>query len=94
MNRAWILSSLLFTAATAAACSDGEPTSPDEEPPPVTDECADHVCRLVEDIQTSTTLEAENVYVIPRLKQLFVQPGATLTIEPAPRSAASRARSS
>jgi hypothetical protein len=82
MNRAWILSSLLFTATAAAACGDGEPTTPDEEAPPVTDGCPDHVCRLVEDIQTSTTLKAENVYVIPRLKQLFVQPGATLTIEP------------
>ena len=82
MNRAWILSSLLFTTTITAACGDGEPTPPDDEPPPVTDECTDHVCRLVEDIQTSTTLAAENVYVIPRLKQLFVQPGATLTIEP------------
>src|SRR4029453_14626540 len=29
-----------------------------------------------------TTFTADKTYVIPRLKQLFVQPGATLTIEP------------
>ncbi len=38
--------------------------------------------RLYEDITTNTTWTADKVYVIPRLKQLFVKGGATLTIEP------------
>lgn len=79
MNRIWIVSSLLF--AGAAACSDGAPTDlpPDEVP---VEECEAGVCRLREDITADTTLTARNVYVIPRLKQLFVREGATLTIEP------------
>ncbi len=37
---------------------------------------------VTDDITANTTWTADNVYKIPRLKQLFVQPGATLTIQP------------
>lgn len=79
MNRVLFLPSLLI--AGAAACGDDgtDPSTPDASP---VEECQGGVCRLVEDITASTTLEAGNVYVIPRLKQLFVRDGATLTIEP------------
>ncbi len=36
--------------------------------------------RLNDDITTNTTFDAQNTYIIPRLKQLFVKNGATLTI--------------
>jgi hypothetical protein len=38
--------------------------------------------RLNDDITEDTTFTAENTYIIPRLKSLFVKDGATLTIEP------------
>lgn len=79
MNRILILSSLLI--AGAAACGDDAPVDPTPDASPV-DDCPDRVCRLNEDITADTTLKATNVYVIPRLKQLFVREGATLTIEP------------
>lgn len=85
MNRAWILSGLLFTALTGAAagCGDNDDTTVTPDGPPgVTEECPGNVCRVSDDIKQDTTFKAGNVYVIPRLKQLFVEPGATLTIEP------------
>jgi hypothetical protein len=56
------------------AAGDDTP-APDAAPGPQT-------IRLTDDITQDTTLHAENTYIIPRLKQLFVEPGATLTIEP------------
>jgi hypothetical protein len=38
--------------------------------------------RVSEDIKTDTTWSAKNVYILPRLKYVFVTNGATLTIEP------------
>ncbi|KAB2905981.1 MAG: hypothetical protein F9K40_06600 [Kofleriaceae bacterium] len=38
--------------------------------------------RVNDDITADTTWEAENTYVLPRLKYVFVKDGATLTIEP------------
>lgn len=79
MNRPLILSSLLI--AGAAACGEDDPMNPTPDAPPA-EACEGGVCRLNEDITANTTLTASNVYVIPRLKQLFVREGATLTIEP------------
>lgn len=81
MNKIAILSSLLL--ATAAACGDDGNASPaDASNPPVDTPQGGSVIRLNDDITSDTTFKAENVYVIPRLKQLFVKNGATLTIEP------------
>jgi hypothetical protein len=79
MNRTLILSSLLLAGATA--CGD-DPVEPSPDAAPLPEECPAAGCRLNDDIAADTTLKAGNVYVLPRLKQLFVQPGATLTIEP------------
>ncbi len=79
------IKSLLWTASLLlAACGDDgmvtgddvdASVAPDSEPGPQT-------IRVLEDITDDTTFEGDNTYIIPRLKQLFVQPGATLTIEP------------
>lgn len=90
MTRTAILTSLL---AITAACGDTSTMSP---PPPdmggsmtgTTDpNCpgtlSSAVCRLDKDnITASVTFAAKYTYVIPRLKQLFVEPGVTLTLEP------------
>ena len=78
-----LLSSLLF--ATAAACGDdGNTNNPPIDAPiiPIDTPQGGSVIRLNDDITADTTFKADNVYVIPRLKQLFVKNGATLTIEP------------
>jgi len=81
MIRNVIFSSML--AATLAACGDGGTSNaqPDAAATPDTPN-GGQVVRVNDNITTDTTWKAENVYVIPRLKQLFVEPGATLTIEP------------
>jgi hypothetical protein len=78
MTRIAILTSLL--AITAAACSDDgtSNTPPVDGAPPV----VDHVVRLNDDITTNTTFTADNTYIVPRLKYVFVKNSATLTIEP------------
>jgi hypothetical protein len=38
--------------------------------------------RVNDDIMTNTTWEAQNTYILPRLKYVFIKDGATLTIEP------------
>ncbi|MBA3458821.1 MAG: hypothetical protein H0T46_02590 [Deltaproteobacteria bacterium] len=80
MKHFFVLSTLLF----AGACGDdGSANVPVDAPPvPVDTPQGGSVIRLNEDITTNTTLLAKNTYVIPRLKQLFVTSGATLTIEP------------
>ena len=83
MKNFLILSSLLF--AGAAGCGDdggGNNTPVDAPPVPVDTPQGGSVIRLNDDITADTTLLAKNTYVIPRLKQLFVKNGATLTIEP------------
>ncbi len=78
-----LLSSLLF--AGAAACGDdaGNNNPPIDAPAiPIDTPQGGMVIRLDADITADTTLLAKNTYVIPRLKQLFVKNGATLTIEP------------
>lgn len=83
MKNFLILSSLLF--AGAAGCGDdggGNNTPVDAPKPPLDTPQGGQVIRLNDDITADTTFEAKNTYVIPRLKQLFVKNGATLTIEP------------
>ncbi|CAN5900790.1 hypothetical protein BH11MYX3_BH11MYX3_30480 [soil metagenome] len=77
-----LLSSLLF--AGAAACGDdGSANLPVDAPNvPIDTPQGGSVIRLNDDITADTTFLAKNTYVIPRLKQLFVKNGATLTIEP------------
>jgi len=83
MKRSLIISSLLCAAAVAA-CGDDNQTmdQPDANTPPVDTPQGGQVIRVNDDITTNTTWEAKNVYVLPRLKYVFVKPGATLTIEP------------
>jgi hypothetical protein len=80
------LSPLLYTATLAlslAACGDdGGATSVDAHPQDIDAATGTDPVVLAEDITTDTTLTAGRIYKIPRLKQLFVEPGATLTIEP------------
>jgi hypothetical protein len=88
MKRAMILFSILGLAA--AACGggdDGDDTPADDTGDDTGDDQGDdttgpQTIRLNDDITEDTTFTAENTYIIPRLKNLFVQPGATLTIEP------------
>jgi hypothetical protein len=93
MTRTMILMSLL--AITAAACSgDTESMMPPGDAggsgsgtgttdPNCPGTLASSVCRLDKDnITASVTFAAKYTYVIPRLRQLFVEPGATLTVEP------------
>ena len=76
MTRGTILPLLLLVA-----CGDGNnATTPDASMNP--DGSTSHTIRLNDNITQDTTFTADNTYVIPRLKQLFVEPGATLTIEP------------
>lgn len=80
------LSTVLYTAtlglALAACGDDGSSTQVDAAPPDIDAPVGPQTIVLSEDITTNTTLTTGNTYKIPRLKQLFVEPGATLTIEP------------
>ena len=87
-NTRFILSGLFLASASAsvgaAACGDGggsTPEDPDSAPPPDALPNGGELVRLNDNITEDTTFLAVNEYVIPRLKQLFVEPGATLTIE-------------
>ncbi len=80
MKKLSLLSATLLLAACGGDPMVGDDTGddvvePDAAPGPQT-------IVLNEDITEDTTFEEENTYIIPRLKQLFVQPGMTLTIEP------------
>ena len=86
MIRNAIFSSLL--AASLVACFDSggnDNTQPDASMPMPDSPQGGQVIRVNDNITTSTTWEAKNTYVLPRLKQVFVEPGATLTIEPGTR---------
>ena len=73
---------ILFCLLAIAACGGSDhTTNPDAESPPDTPG-GGSVIRLNDNITQDTTFEAKNIYVIPRLKQLFVEAPATLTIEP------------
>jgi len=79
-----VFSSLLIASALAACGDDGNHTTPPADAPaiPIDTPQGGSVIRLNDDITADTTFDAKNVYVIPRLKQLFVKNNATLTIQP------------
>jgi hypothetical protein len=82
MIRNVILSGLLF--ASLAACGDdgNNMDTPDANTStPDTPDSGGEV-RVNDNITQNTTWLAKNTYILPRLKQVFVEPGATLTIEP------------
>jgi hypothetical protein len=72
---------VLLSLSLAAACGDDGDSDPIDPPPPPPPP-GDNTIRLNDNITTNTTFTADKKYIIPRLKQLFVQPGATLTIQP------------
>jgi hypothetical protein len=75
--------SLVLLAATVGCGDDGNNNmTPDAPTPPIDTPQGGQVIRVNDNITHDATWTAENTYVIPRLKQLFVEPGATLTIEP------------
>ena len=83
-NLSLFLASIFLVGA--AACGDNG-NSGDDEPSidgGVTSDApiGGETIRLSEDITSNTTLTANNTYVIPRMKQLFVKNNAVLTIEP------------
>jgi len=79
MNKISILP-LLFAVACGDNGNNATPDAPGSTPDAPTSGA--HVIRLNDNITQDTTFTADNTYVIPRLKQLFVEPGATLTIQP------------
>jgi len=81
MHRITILTSLF--AIAAAACGDDPSANPPDASPGIdAPPGGGQTIRLNDNITANTTFTADNTYVIPRLKQLFVEAGATLTIEP------------
>lgn len=72
----------LITSSVAGCGDDGTSTPVDAAVTPIDAPETGGTVILSNDITTNTTLTADKLYKIPRLKQLFVQPGATLTIEP------------
>lgn len=83
------MSIALFTGLALAACGGG-PNMGDDDGTDVDaaagiDASGPQTIRVNEDITTNTTWEAENTYILPRLKYVFVSNGATLTIEPGTR---------
>jgi hypothetical protein len=69
------------------ADDDGDDTTvtPDANEPDIDAPPGHQEIRVNEDITANTTWTANNTYILPRLKYVFVQPGATLTIEPGTR---------
>lgn len=85
----WTLSLAALTSLAIACGDDGggngdddddDPVDAAEEPDVDADPGITEV-RVVDDITEDTTWTADHVYVLPRLRYVFVQPGATLTIE-------------
>jgi len=86
------LKSLFWIAAmgglTLAACGGDDSNTGDGVDAPRVDaatgdgDVGPQTIRVDDDITTNTTWVATNTYILPRLKYVFVQPGATLTIEP------------
>ena len=72
----------LLLCAGLCACGDDHHAGTPDGSTPIDTPQGGQVIRLNDNITADTLFKAENVYVIPRLKQLFVEPGATLTIEP------------
>jgi len=97
MTRFTIMTSLLVAAAACGDNADNTPPATPDGPivppgidasnpppidgPPMTPPTGETIT-LTDDITADRTLTANNLYIIPRMKQLFVKGGATLTIEP------------
>lgn len=69
----------MLSLATTVACGDSTSNSPDAQP--TTNVPNSQTIRLSDNISSDTTLSTDKTYIIPRNKQLFVQPGTTLTIQ-------------
>ena len=86
MRLAQFLATTAFglSALALVACGDDGTATPDVDAAITTIDAptTGGTVILTNDITTNTTFTADKVYKIPRLKQLFVEPGATLTIEP------------
>lgn len=82
MNRMILLSSLLCAGLAACGDDSNPTTTPDAMTPPVDTPQGGQVIRVNDDITSDTTWDAKNVYVLPRLKYVFIKNGATLTIPP------------
>ncbi len=80
MNHRAIILSIVFLTA----CGDDGINNPGNDAPDVVVDAPNggEVIRVSEDITSDTTWTKDNLYVLPRLKYVFVQAGATLTIEP------------
>ncbi len=63
----------------AGACGESNSTSPDAAPDG--DTSNSRTVRLNDNITSDTTWTTDKTYIIPRSKQLFVQPGVTLVIQ-------------
>jgi hypothetical protein len=76
----------LCTTALVGACggddnpADDDGTDIDASTEP--DASGPQTIRVNDDIITNTTWVAQNTYILPRLKYVFIKDGATLTIEP------------
>jgi hypothetical protein len=88
MKKLAIILASLLPATTLVACGDDGNDNPgvdaaraDATPTPDAPNGGETI-RVSDDIAQDTTWKKENLYVIPRLKTVFVQAGATLTIEP------------
>jgi hypothetical protein len=86
----WTLSLAALTSLAACGGDDMPPADdddtvqPDAAPGPDAPPGHEDI-RVDNDITEDTTWTANNTYILPRLKYVFVQPGATLTIEPGTR---------
>lgn len=87
MNRIMILTSVL-AIAMASACGDDNTDAPTDSGTGADagsgsgSQSNETTVRVSDDIKTNTTWTADKTYILPRLKTVFVMPGATLTIEP------------
>src|SRR5690242_9828872 len=83
MKRNLVLTGILtLAAACGGGGNNGDDTPHPDAAPQPDGPPGGMTIRLNDNITNNTTWTANNIYVIPRLKQLFVEPGATLTIEP------------
>ncbi|MDX2088779.1 MAG: hypothetical protein SFX73_13060 [Kofleriaceae bacterium] len=87
MKKLAILLASLLPATTLVACGDDSTDNPGvdartDAPSNPDSPGGGETIRVSEDISQNTTWTKDNVYVLPRLKYVFVQSGATLTIEP------------
>jgi hypothetical protein len=83
----WVAAAVAGLSVSGAAGCGGDDNPADDAgdddvAPPDGEPGGPQTIRVTEDITEDTTWEGANTYVLPRLKYVFVEPGATLTIEP------------